>query len=146
MKGSKPERDRAGPTPVHRDEEMAPEDVKQGCQHLLCDHWNPGGFETVKKELVEVVHAHQVDREQVVQEVGVRVLDDLLLLAEHAHDGLSEGKCGHQGQKDNRVYDPGSVKVDATQLQLLGAVGLGHQSFQGPIHPQDNIERQALQQ
>ena len=95
---------------------------------------------------MQVVHGHQVDREEVVEDVDRRMLNDFLLLAQEAENGLGEDKDAHQWQKDNCVDQACSVKVDSAEPDLVSTRGLSDQCLQGPVHAHYNVEGQAFKQ
>ena len=95
---------------------------------------------------MQVVHGHQVDGEKVVEDVDRRMLNDFLLLAQEAENGLGEDQDAHQWQKDNCVDQACSVKVDPTEPDLVSTRCLGYQCLQGPVHAHYNVEGQALKQ
>ena len=65
---------------------------------------------------------------------------DFILLTTSLEKGLCEDEYRTEGHQNEQVNDYGSIKIDTTEINLLGTVGLRDECFESTIHALDDIK------
>ena len=88
--------------------------MKQGRSNLR-QHRHPGSLQAIEEPLCQVKHGEQVDGEEVGKDVGVCMLNDILLLAHRAQYWLGEEQDQHQRQEDDGIDHPRPIQVHSAE-------------------------------